>query len=298
MEVADLHVHGIEGLDTGTADAATMLGIATLQGEAGVAKLLLSLYPGPIDVMRSGMAAVQEAMERQAAGRPPGGTQTPEPAAACILGLHLEGPFLNPAWCGALDPAALLQPDPALLERLLDGFEDVVRTMTVAPELPGAPALIRHAADKGIIVNLGHSGATYGEAEAGFRAGARGITHLFNAMRPFHHREPGIAGFGLLHRGVYIEVIGDRRHLSPEVLDLVFRVKDPSRILLVSDSVAGTKRVALPGAEEETGKLLGGALTLPAAARGLAAMGFREEAVSRAVSANPREYLRLGHGHD
>jgi len=181
----DLHTHGIGGLDTESTDSGTMLGIAKAHGLAGVAEIVLSLYPAPIEIMRKRMAAVEAAMRRNLRGQ------------ARIAGVHLEGPFLNPAACGALDPALFLGPDEAVYRRLTEGYEGIVRIVTVAPELPGAPGLIRRMARAGIRVNMGHSEATYSEAEAGFRAGARGITHLFNAMRPFHHRAPGIAGFGL-----------------------------------------------------------------------------------------------------
>jgi N-acetylglucosamine-6-phosphate deacetylase len=277
--VIDLHTHGVEGFETRSAEAGTMLRIAGVQGGAGVSAVLLSLYPGPLPAMRAQMAAVKSAMERQAPG-----------SLARILGVHLEGPFLNPARCGALDPASFAEVREPLWRELIEGFEEIVRVVTIAPEKEGATGLIRAMAKAGFRVNMGHSDATYAEAEAGFRAGARGITHLFNGMRGFHHREPGIAGFGLLHREVYVEVIADLVHLRQETLELVFRVKDPGCILLVSDAVRGTrvKRGTAPRGERG---LLGGAMVLPAAARQLIERGFEEEAVVKAVTTNPRAYL-------
>ena len=174
---------------------------------------------------------------------------------------------------------------------LVEGFERVVRIVTVAPELAGAERLIRAITRAGIAVNMGHSDATYREAEAGFRAGARGITHLFNGMRPFHHREAGIAGFGLINRDVYVEIIGDLRHTSAETVEMVLRMKGPERILFVSDSVreTGLSRGLVP--ESAEGKLLGGSMTLPKAAAMLIQRGFAEEIVMRAVTINPLEYL-------
>jgi len=279
----DLHTHGIGGLDTESTDSGTMLAIAKAHGLAGVAEIVLSLYPAPIEIMRKRMAAVEAAMRRNLRGQ------------ARIAGVHLEGPFLNPAACGALDPALFLGPDEAVYRRLTEGYEGILRIVTVAPELPGAPGLIRRMARAGIRVNMGHSEATYSEAEAGFRAGARGITHLFNAMRPFHHRAPGIAGFGLLHRDVFVEVIGDLVHLHRRTLDLVFRVKDRKRIILVSDSVKGTPLPA-PGRKSgapvrKKGRLLGGSMTLPEAAAGLIASGFDRDAVITAATENPASYL-------
>ncbi|MGD0232654.1 MAG: hypothetical protein ABSC19_20260 [Syntrophorhabdales bacterium] len=279
MVITDLHTHGIEGLDTQSADPDTMLGIAGLQGLAGVGEIILSIYSGPLDVMRGQMAAVKAAMGRQGAGQ------------ARILGVHLEGPFLNPAQCGALDPVTFLDPAEDVLRYLIEGYEGIVRIVTIAPEREGAPGLIRRMAKAGIRVNMGHSEATFAEAETGFRAGARGITHLFNAMRGFHHREPGIAGFGLLRRDAYVEIIGDLVHLHRETIELVLRMKEVEKIILVSDSVRGTG-VSRREAPREKGRLLGGSLTLGDAARRLVEAGFDEERIMRAATVNPRAYLR------
>lgn len=310
MDIVDLHTHGIGGLDTRSADSDTVLRIAARHGEAGVSAILLSLYPAPTAIMRARMAAVKEAMERQyraesierraervSSESPVSKTQNPKPKtqncppAARILGVHLEGPFLNPQMHGALDPAAFLAPDEKPLRELTEGFEGTVRTMTVAPEIPGALAIIKMLAEQSIIVNMGHSGATYAEAEAGFRAGARGITHLFNAMRGFHHREPGIVGFGLLSHDVYVEMVGDLKHLAPETIDLIFRMKDADRILLVSDSVAQTGCTRGRVLEAEDRRLTGGSMDLKEAAETLVARGFDKEIVTRSVTTNPREYL-------
>jgi N-acetylglucosamine-6-phosphate deacetylase len=175
---------------------------------------------------------------------------------------------------------------------LLDGFEDIVKVVTVAPELDGAPALIRALSDRGIAVAMGHSEATFTEAEAGWKAGAKGITHLFNAMRGFHHREPAIAGFGLLNRDIYVEVIADPHHLHPRTLDLIFTLKDPGKILIISDSVAETKtmREDLP-VTDNRGELLGGSMTIAESAERLIARGLDRERVTRCVTENPCRYL-------
>lgn len=277
-EIIDLHTHGLARLDTRTTDADTMLAIARAHGGAGVLEILLSIHSAPVPLMRGRMGAVKAAMERQ------GG------AAARIVGVHLEGPFLNPAMAGALEAASFVEPDEGVFRGLTEGYEEIVRVVTIAPEMARAPALIGLMAKTGIRVNMGHSYATYAEAEAGFRAGARGVTHLFNAMRPFHHREPGIAGFALVNRDVYVEVIGDLAHLSRETVELVMRMKGPDRVILVSDSVRDTPLGAIPWQRGE-GRLAGGTLTLPAAGRGLIEAGFDEDAVMRAMTANPRAYL-------
>jgi N-acetylglucosamine-6-phosphate deacetylase len=287
--IVDLHTHGIEGLDTRDAQPSLILEIAEKHGEAGVSGILLSLCPGPVASMRAQMSAIERAMTEQSLRQEGSWPQGGRPAR--ILGVHLEGPFLNPARCGALDPGYFLMPDEKTFRHLAEGFEKIVRTVTIAPELPGAEALIRLMADAGIVVNMGHSDATYAEAEAAFRAGAHGITHLFNAMRPFHHREPGIAGFGLVNREVYVEVIGDLLHVSRQALELVFSTKDPGRIILVSDSVRETGLTGNREPRKEDGRLLGGALPLTGAVERLLEAGFDPATVTRAATETPREYI-------
>jgi N-acetylglucosamine-6-phosphate deacetylase len=187
-----------------------------------------------------------------------------------------------------------LEPAVRNFRRLIDGFGDIVRIITVAPELKGATRLIKTIADMGIIVSMGHSDATYAEAEAGYKAGAKGITHIFNAMRGIHHREPGIVGFGLLNKEIYIEVIADPFHLNTKTIELIFQVKDPKRILIVSDTVKDTKTTSAPkGVRNKRGMPLGGSMAIPESARRLIGMGFREKAVMDCISKNPAKYLNL-----
>ena len=145
----------------------------------------------------------------------------------------------------------------------------------------------------GIITSMGHSDATYVEAEAGFSAGARGITHLFNGMRAFHHREPGLAGFGLLNEGIYAEVIADPFHLHIQTLELIFKTKKPEKIVLVSDSVKKTKTAADGKIADVSGRLQGGSMTVIESSRRLVDLGFDESTVTKAITLNPRQYLML-----
>ncbi|MCC6345887.1 MAG: amidohydrolase family protein [Nitrospirales bacterium] len=297
MSVIDVHTHGIGGYDTRTTDAEHLLRIAELHGAAGVSEIVLTLYPAPIRVMRASMAVVREAMARQkgrpALSRTGSVSDTSAPPPARIRGVHLEGPFLNPVKCGALNAMTFLEPSGERLHELIEGFEDMVKIITVAPEMEGAARLIREMADAGIVVSMGHSAATYAEAEAGFHAGARGITHLFNAMSGFHHREPGLAGFGLLHPGVYVEVIADPYHLHPKTLELIFRTKGHDRILLVSDTVRETTSLTRKqGVTDRHGTLLGGCLTLTESARRLQEEGLLTGEVRRYIVENPGRYLQ------
>lgn len=292
----------------GTADTAHILKMAEIQGGYGVTHIVPTIYPGPLEEMRRGMTAVKEAMELQKAGRRGQGTKGPmelgKPAfggkplaplsvkSAKIIGLHLEGPFLNPARSGALDRTSFLRPTERRVRKLVEGFEDIVRIITIAPELEGSVNLIRRMSTMGIRVSMGHSDATYSEAEAGFHAGAQGITHIFNAMRPIHHREPGIAGFGLLNPHIYVEVIADPFHLHVRTIDLVFKIKNPEYIIIVSDRISETRNTSQGrGIRDKDGTLQGGSMTVTEAAKRLIDLGLPKETVMASISTNPWAYV-------
>jgi N-acetylglucosamine-6-phosphate deacetylase len=294
MKVIDIHTHGIGGYDTRTTAADELLEIAQIHGACGVSEIVLTLYPATIKIMRNNMDIVRKAMEKQKNILPPlrRGDIGRGIRSAQIIGLHLEGPFLNPAQCGALQAASFIAPDENNLQELVDGFEDIIKIITLAPELSGAIEVIRRISDMGIVVSMGHSNATYAEAENGFHAGAKGITHIFNAMRGFHHREPGIAGFGLLNRDIFIEVIADLHHLDARTLELIFKVKHPDRILLVSDTVKETKKdLAGMAIRESSGRLLGGSVTVTEATGRLIQMGYDRDVIMGYITINPEQYL-------
>jgi len=300
MKTIDIHTHGIGGVDTRTRNVDDILAIAEMHGSLGVTEIIPTLYSAPIREMRAQMETVRKAIEFQKKGVPPRtanvgrgeGGNSGEPSH--IIGVHLEGPFLNPVKCGALDAPSFSEPGEYALMELLEGFEDIVRIITVAPEIRGAIALIKKVSGMGIVVSMGHSDATYTEAENGFRAGARGITHIFNAMRGIHHREPGIAGFGLLNRDIYIEVIADPYHLHPKTLELVFTIKNHDRILLVSDTVKETEAggCGMNGIRDFTGKLLGGCMTVAESSQRLLQLGYDEGAILDCITKNPERYLQ------
>ncbi|HYQ47607.1 MAG TPA: hypothetical protein VEP69_00950, partial [Thermodesulfovibrionales bacterium] len=207
----DLHTHGISKYDTRTDDYEDILSMARVHARAGTIAILPTIYSGPVPEMRKSLRAISRAMDAQAKA-------DSKRLGARILGAHLEGPFLNPVRCGAMDRGSFLKPSFSVFKRLISGYEDIVRLITLAPELPGALKVIEKISAAGIRVNMGHSDATFRQAAEAKKAGATGITHIFNAMRPFHHREPGIAGLGLIDQDLYIEVIADGVHLHPKVL--------------------------------------------------------------------------------
>lgn len=280
----DLHTHGIGRCDTRTDDHEEILTMAKVHAKAGAIAILPTIYSGHIDEMRKNLRAVSRAIEMQMkAGNRRLGAQ--------ILGVNLEGPFLNPVRCGAMDKHSFIKPTLASLKKLIDGYEDIVKIITIAPELPAALKVIEKCADMGIKVNMGHSDATLRQALDAKSAGASGITHIFNAMRPFHHREPGIVGLGLTDSDLYVEVIADGVHLHPRTLELIFNCKRPDKIIIVSDSIKGQKTAQ--GVIYNKGVLAGSGLTIDGVIKRLQRIGISDAVIIKASIDNPLLYIGM-----
>ena len=217
----DLHVHGGGGFSVTAGDPAALDGFRRWVVQTGVTAFLASLVgPSPealVDALGATLAH-------------------PAPGAVC-LGFHLEGPFVNPRRAGALPSGWLRPPDGELMARLLQAASGRVRLVTLAPELPGALGIIRQVVQAGAVVALGHTDADHEQFMQAVEAGARHVTHCFNAMRGFHHREPGALGAALL-APVTAELIADGVHVHPAAAELLLRVKGPDGVVLVSDAVA------------------------------------------------------------
>jgi len=277
--LVDVHVHGAEKYDTRTRRQDDILHVARIHGRRGTSALLPTVYPGSIDMMRQNMDAIRRAMGAQHEG-------------ATILGVNLEGPFLNPECGGSLDARSFATPSVERFMHLVEGYEDIIKVITIAPELPGALRLIELGREKGFLVHMGHSDATFDQAEEGKRAGATGITHLFNAMRGFHHREPGLAGFGIMDEDIHVEIIADKAHLHLQSLKMILDMKAPEKILLVSDSVMGPGWGSGP-MRDAGGMLLGSGIALADAVSNLIALGVPSELVDQFASDNPLKYLGM-----
>jgi N-acetylglucosamine-6-phosphate deacetylase len=221
--------------------------------------------------------------------------------AARALGIHLEGPYLSPQRRGAHDPSALRSPDVDEAASWL--ALGPMRMVTLAPELAGAIPLIERLVAEGVIVAIGHTDATWTQADDAIRAGARLGTHLFNAMRPFHHRDPGAAG-RLLAPGVAVSVVTDGVHVAPEVVALVAELKAPDELIFVTDGLAalgrpagsyrlGSQEVVSDGTVARlTDGTISGSVTPMAPALGrLVAGGLDPETAVRGASTNPARLL-------
>jgi N-acetylglucosamine-6-phosphate deacetylase len=223
----DLHVHGYGGCEP----VGDLGGMARALAAAGTTAFQPTLFPSAPERL----GAEAEGVWRAAAALGEG-------AGACPVGLHLEGPFVNPRAAGALPKDGLAEPSLEALRDLLGpsgGDARGIRTMTLAPELPGAPALVEELVRCGVRVSLGHSLATASEARSAGAAGAAGATHLYNAMRGLHHREAGLVGFALSDDVLCAELIGDLVHVGPEAVELALRARGPDGLALVSDALAG-----------------------------------------------------------
>ncbi|HVU79082.1 MAG TPA: N-acetylglucosamine-6-phosphate deacetylase [Gaiellaceae bacterium] len=281
----DLQVNGFGGVDFLDADTAGYRRAGEALLETGVTAYLPTLITSP------------EAQVLAAAREVP----TDDSARPRVLGLHLEGPFLSPNRLGTHEASSRRDPDPALLDRLLDAGP--VRLMTLAPELPGADVLIGRLLERGIVVSLGHTDATAEQANAAFDLGATAVTHLFNAMRPFLHRDPGIAGAALARDDVVVSLIVDGIHLAPETSRTVWNAAR-GRVALISDAIAAAPRTQGPSSLGELdlhvhegavrgpdGVLAGSVLTMIEAVRNLHALGVPIEDAVGAATTTPAKML-------
>lgn len=221
----DLHVHGYGGEEP----LSDLAGMAIALARAGTTSFQPTLFPEAPDKLGATAERVWSAAEQLTAG-------------AEVIGLHLEGPFVNPERAGALPPQDLAVPSVEALRAILGpatGGGRGVRTVTLAPELSGSADLIAELVRSGVRVSLGHSLATAAEARSAARAGAVGATHLFNAMGPLHHREVGLAGAALTESALFAELIGDLVHVGPDAIALALAARGPSGLCLVSDALSG-----------------------------------------------------------
>jgi len=287
----DVHVHGWGGHDAmGT--RADLDGMARVLLRHGVTSFLPTAVTAGLDTLHAFADRVRAWMPAA-----PGDGAAP-------LGFNLEGPFLAVEKKGAQNPAFIRAPASvthADLEPLLDGL----RVITIAPEQPGALPLIAWLAERGVAVSLGHSIATVHQARAGFEAGGRTTTHLFNAMTGIEHRSPGLAVAALTDDAAYVELVADGHHVHESIWPIIIRAKPAGRLILVSDavSVAGTEpgpanlgglavenrgdRVTLAGTET----LAGSAIALDTAVRNLVRSGVPLPAAAAAASRNPLALL-------
>ncbi|BBY22480.1 N-acetylglucosamine-6-phosphate deacetylase [Mycobacterium stomatepiae] len=219
----DMHVHG--GGGNSYLEAEQIAGAALFHRRHGTTTTLASLVTAAPDELIAGVRALADATRF-----------------GVVAGIHLEGPWLSVARCGAHDPAQLRDPEPAEVDDVLAAGDGTIRMVTLAPERPGSSEAIRRFVDAGVVVALGHTDATYERTQQAIALGARVGTHLFNAMRPLHHREPGPALALLESPDVTVELIPDGVHLHPAAVHAVVRAVGPDRVAVITDAIAAAGR--------------------------------------------------------
>ena len=286
----DIHCHG------GGGASFTALGqvpeAVAAHRRHGTTTMLASLVSRPVPEIVEQVAALREFV-----------------TGGLLAGIHLEGPFLSAARCGAHDPAVLRPPDAASLDSLLAAGQGAIRMVTIAPELDGAVPAVKRLVDAGVLAAVGHTDALAEDVLPAVDAGATVATHLFNGMRPLHHREPGPVGTLLDDERVTVELICDLVHLHPAVVRLAARHAGAGRTVLITDAIsaaaAGDGVYDIGGLEvtvtdgvptlADGGSLAGSTLTMDAAFRNLVhGCGLGVLQAVNATSTRPAALLGLG----
>lgn len=282
----DLQVNGYAGADFNATDVDGYRVAGDGLARTGVTAYQPTLVSQPLASYWHALEVAAAAVEEHGPG--------PGPR---ILGVHMEGPFLAPAYCGAHDPAHMLAPDIELADRFC--AQGVVTYMTIAPELDGGLELVSHLVGRGVVVSLGHSGADAETAHRAYDLGARTVTHLHNAQHRWTHRDPGLPGVALTRRDVVVQAIVDLVHLAPETV-LAAVAAAPGRFAAVTDTIAaggmppGTYRlgdrdvhVTERDARLEDGTLAGSLATLDATVRTLVELGVDLRTALASVTSVP-----------
>src|SRR5260370_9335382 len=296
----DVHIHGATGHDVMESSPEALAAITASVAARGTTSLVATTVTASEEATAKAAEAVAAWMQREARE---GAERAPS---AEILGLHFEGPFISRAPRGVHPEQWIAAPSVSLFRRLLDAANGAARILTLAPELPGAAELIAEATQAGVIVSMGHTDASYAEAMAARSHGGRHAAHVFNAMRPFAHRETGVLGAILTCGSVTAELIADGVHVDDAAIRILLAAKGPQGVSLVSDGTAatgmpdgryrlGTFEVSVAGgiARNSDGKLAGSTLTLDRALRHMIALGVALRDVLPMLTSNPARLLRL-----
>jgi N-acetylglucosamine-6-phosphate deacetylase len=296
----DVHIHGAGGHDVmeGTREALEI--ITATVAPHGTTSLVATTVTASETETRDSVAGIVHFILNTS-------QYATRELSAEILGIHFEGPFISPARRGVHPAKWIVPPSREMLAQLLGEARGTAKILTLAPELPGALDLISAARQAGLVVSLGHTDATYEQAQAAIEAGASHAAHVFNAMRPFSHRGTGVIGAVLTSPKVSAELIADGVHVDEAAMRMLVELKTPERVILVSDGISATGmpdgkyqlgmfEVNVSGgvARNAEGKLAGSTLTLDRALRNIVALGVPLASALRMVTANPARQIGLG----
>lgn len=296
----DLHIHGAGGHDVMEANARALDRITSTVARHGTTSMIATTVSAPIEDTCHSLEGIARYIRKHE------GLAGEARPAAEILAIHLEGPFISKAKRGVHPSESLAKPSIETLTRLLDAADGLVKIVTVAPELPGAIELIEAVVEAKIVAAVGHSDANFDQARAAIHAGARHAVHVYNAMRAFEHRDPGIVGAILTDPEVTAEIIADGVHVAGPAIQVLIGCKGADTVVLVSDGIAAT---GMPdgnyrlGSFDVTvkdgvcrnseGKLAGSTLTLDRAIRNLVALGVSLQDAVRMATILPARRLGI-----
>ena len=292
----DFHIHGAVGVDVMAATSDGLHEVSRYLATQGVTAWVPTFVPASDENYASAIRAIAETM------------QSSDNTGARVLGVHYEGPFVNSAQCGALHVQYFkTYSSSADLDRLPVG-EDMVRMITLAPEVEGGVELVRELKRRGWVISIGHTRATLDILDQAFNAGAQHMTHFMNAMAPLHHRNPGPIAWGLANDNVSIDMIADGIHLDPFMLRLLLKIKGARAISLISDAIAAagkgdgaydiwgeTISVKNGRTSNASGSIAGSVISMLAAVRLLHSLHVSYNDLAQLASTNPARLLGLDH---
>jgi N-acetylglucosamine-6-phosphate deacetylase len=299
----DVHIHGAGGHDVMEGNVRALDRIAATVARHGTTSLVATTVTAPIEETCHSLEGIARYIRSH---EEPKETEENHRLAAEFVGIHLEGPFISKARRGVHPPDSIARPSVEVLQKFLDAADGLVKIVTIAPEIPGAQELIEYAVAAKIVAAIGHTDADYDQARAAIQAGARHAVHMFNAMRPFTHRDPGVVGAILTDPEVTAEIIADGVHVAGPTIQVLLGCKGFDAVLLASDGIAAT---GMPDgnyrlgnfevtvkdgvARNSEGKLAGSTLTLDRALRYVVALGVPLKDAVRMATVLPARRLGL-----
>ncbi len=290
----DTHIHGSSGYGTDNQTEQDLLDMSLLLKEQGVAGFLPTIYPAKAQVMLDTIKALTPAIGKEQGAK--------------IIGFHLEGPFISPQRLGVMRKEDLCPPSVDIMRRFYDAANGHIAAITIAPELENIREVAAFCNEHKIVLQAGHTDATFEQMTAAKQYGIKHITHLFNAMRGINHREPGAAGAALIDNAFSCEVIADGRHIHPAIVAMLRKLKMPQQLVLVTDSlrptglkegVANGEAVVLKDGlfkRKEDDVIAGSALTMLQGVRNLISWGFPIGEAFECASDNPARLHNLNYG--
>ena len=298
----DVHNHGAVGIDVNSATADDLRKVSKFLASKGVTAWLPTFVPDSTENYQKVIDAIDELMQTQ-------DLEESEPVAR-ILGVHYEGVFANEKMCGALRPEFFKTYRNGDEINQIPKLKNGIHFTTLAPEVENGIELIKNLVRQNWIVSIGHTNADFQILEKAFDAGAKHLTHFYNAMTGLHHRDVGVVGWALTKKNTTFDIIADGIHVHPQMLEFACRTKSPENVSLVSDSVAptglgdgdfeiwGEKISVINGkTRNERGSIAGSVITMLDAVKRMLALGFSEVEVSKMASLNPARLLGIEKNH-